>query len=362
MGLSGVLHTSRMKVFLISALYLSAVAALPQWPQDRQSGCSVPSWKGDKFCDDVNNVASCAFDGGDCCGSNVDKTYCSVCACKETSTPTTAAPTGTAACATVPAWMKTAMASVTGLERIIQGKQAPSPIPWQAHMRQGSPTGGFSFFCGGTILDSTTILTAAHCYYGQDLTATNWFIAAGATHVQDAGAQTSFVASITLHENYNPTTINNDVAILKLKTPLTFNDKVKPACLPAATLTPSGVCVASGWGLVGQEPDQGTLNLMYVAKPVIVNTQCRLTSWGPNQITEYMICAGDADGGESTCKGDSGGPLVIAGANDVATIIGTTSFGPASGCGTKGLPAVYAYTIPFLDWITPKMGTAAAGY
>ena len=68
-----------------------------------------------------------------------------------------------------------------------------------------------------------------------------------------------------------------------------------------------------------------------------------------------MICAGDADGGESTCKGDSGGPLVISGTGDVATIIGTTSFGPADGCGAKGLPAVYAYTVPFLDWIKNKM-------
>ena len=49
---------------------------------------------------------------------------------------------------------------------------------------------------------------------------------------------------------------------MKLKTALNFNDKVKPACLPSATLTPSGVAVASGWGLVGQEPDVGTLNLM----------------------------------------------------------------------------------------------------
>jgi len=141
-----------------------------------------------------------------------------------------------------------------------------------------------------------------------------------------------------------------------LKTALTFNNKVRPACLPAATLSPSGISVASGWGLVGQEPDVRTLNLMYVTKPVIPNTQCRNTLWAASQITDQMICAGDADGGESTCRGDSGGPLIIAGANDAATIIGTTSFGPASGCGTKGLPAVYAYTIPFLDWITPKMG------
>merc|ERR1719270_576734 len=73
-----------------------------------------------------------------------------------------------------------------------------------------------------------------------------------------------------------------------------------------------------------------TFDLMYVAKPVILNTQCTSpnTSWGTSQITSQMICAGDADGGESTCSGDSGGPLIIAGDNDVATLIGTTSFGP----------------------------------
>ena len=85
--------------------------------------------------------------------------------------------------------------------------------------------------------------------------------------------------------------------------------------------------------------------------------QCiKNTSWNSNSITNVMICAGDADGGESTCHGDSGGPLVIAGANDAAVIVGTTSFGSAGGCGAKGYPAVYAYTVPFLNWIKSKMG------
>merc|ERR1712190_688307 len=264
-------------------------------------------------------------------------------------------PTDTSDCATVPDWMKTAMSAVTGFERIVNGQQAPEPIPWQAHMRQGS-TSSFSFFCGGTILDATTILTAAHCYDGKDLTATDFFIAAGATHVADGSAQTAFVESITLHEDYNANTINNDVAILKLKTALTFNDNVKPACLPAATLTPSGVAVASGWGLIGQNPNKATSDLMYVAKPVWTSAQCKTKfSWG-GRITNVMICSGDADGGESTCHGDSGGPLVIAGAKDAALIVGTTSFGSQFGCGAKGYPAVYAYTVPFLKWIKSKMG------
>ena len=45
------------------------------------AGCSNPNWKGDNSCDDGNNNAGCDFDGGDCCGSNVDTTWCDDCEC-----------------------------------------------------------------------------------------------------------------------------------------------------------------------------------------------------------------------------------------------------------------------------------------
>ena len=44
---------------------------------------------------------------------------------------------GTTGCAKIPSWMKWQMGRTSGLERIIQGKKAPKPIPWQAHMRSG---------------------------------------------------------------------------------------------------------------------------------------------------------------------------------------------------------------------------------
>ena len=40
-----------------------------------------PSWIGDAYCDDINNNMDCSYDGGDCCGCNVNTQYCSVCAC-----------------------------------------------------------------------------------------------------------------------------------------------------------------------------------------------------------------------------------------------------------------------------------------
>ena len=39
------------------------------------------AWISDSACDDVNNNEGCQWDGGDCCGDNVDTTYCQVCAC-----------------------------------------------------------------------------------------------------------------------------------------------------------------------------------------------------------------------------------------------------------------------------------------
>ena len=36
---------------------------------------------GDGFCDDLTNNKECEYDGGDCCGDYIDKTYCSQCTC-----------------------------------------------------------------------------------------------------------------------------------------------------------------------------------------------------------------------------------------------------------------------------------------
>ena len=43
--------------------------------------CGWEEWKGDGYCDDDNNNAGCDFDGGDCCGDNVKKEFCSECKC-----------------------------------------------------------------------------------------------------------------------------------------------------------------------------------------------------------------------------------------------------------------------------------------
>ena len=38
-------------------------------------------WIGDGECDDEHNNAGCGFDGGDCCGPDVNTAYCLECEC-----------------------------------------------------------------------------------------------------------------------------------------------------------------------------------------------------------------------------------------------------------------------------------------
>merc|ERR1711997_958434 len=53
----------------------------PPSPSPPSTGCGSPQWKGDGYCDDENNNDGCDYDGGDCCGDDVNTTYCSACQC-----------------------------------------------------------------------------------------------------------------------------------------------------------------------------------------------------------------------------------------------------------------------------------------
>ena len=47
------------------------------------SVCAYLHLIGNGFCNDEANTADCNYDGGDCCGPEVDKKYCADCICHE---------------------------------------------------------------------------------------------------------------------------------------------------------------------------------------------------------------------------------------------------------------------------------------
>jgi len=65
--------------------YCSVCKCLDPNPKAPAPKCGLPAYKGDGMCDDANNNAGCAYDGGDCCGPKVVKKYCSECKCLDPS-------------------------------------------------------------------------------------------------------------------------------------------------------------------------------------------------------------------------------------------------------------------------------------
>ena len=148
----------------------------------------------------------------------------------------------------------------TKMARVTNGKDVPHPIPWQIEI--GSKIGGR---CGGTIINSQSILTAAHCFDDDALKndVSNIFIRAGITNANfQNNKQKIFVREIIIHPKFTRNDnqkMDSDIAILTLKQSLSFNDFVQPACLPdhSIDILQLKYGVISGWG-----KDDGTGNII----------------------------------------------------------------------------------------------------
>ena len=94
------------------------------------------------------------------------------------------------------------------------------------HQNAGIPT----HTCGGTIIDDSTILTAAHCFKDETLD----FVHAGMVgFYHTEGSQHIGIKDVIIHPNFNNGAHEEeDYAIVKLRSPLIFSDKIQPACLP----------------------------------------------------------------------------------------------------------------------------------
>ncbi|XP_065568687.1 trypsin-1-like isoform X1 [Artemia franciscana] len=217
-------------------------------------------------------------------------------------------------------------------------------VPWQVSLRRKGFFGD-SHFCGGTILNDDTILTAAHCTDGQ--TPSKITVMAG-EHLltsTEGDEQVAGVESIIQHPCYNSFTFTNDISILKLNISLNFGVFVQPVTLPdsMSDIDAGIMATVSGWGSTSSGGPLSNV-LQAVEVPIVTDDQCRQI-YGANDIADSMICAGDIDnGGVDTCQGDSGGPLFLG-----STIIGIASWG--HGCASPGYPSVYTQVSYFIGFI-----------
>ncbi|GBP30644.1 Modular serine protease [Eumeta japonica] len=169
---------------------------------------------------------------------------------------------------------------------------------------------------------------AAHCFWSdvEGLAPSSRFaVAAGKLYrpwsaPSDHGAQLRDVKDIVIPKRFRgaQTNFQDDIAIVYVSNPLSFNPDVWPVCvdfdlkMDRAHLTAGNLGKVAGWGLIDEDGHMSP-ELQVLRLPYVEIDQC-ITNASPDfraYISSDKICAGYTNG-TALCKGDSGGGLVFA--------------------------------------------------
>ena len=241
--------------------------------------------------------------------------------------------------------------------------------PWIASLQYGGVP-----YCGATLIHANWAISAAHCWvnpegelYVVDPSVDKLVFGEYDLGTTSGNEQEIGIVSVTLHPDFNHTSLSNDIALLQLQTSPLISAYVQPLSLIDLDYTlsskPIGKTVyIAGWGDTSYGGTSSDI-LLHTSFQAIDDSYCG--NYGAFYDSESMLCAGVYAGGYDTCQGDSGGPLVYQG-GDTGTswyLAGVTSWGYE--CAREGYPGVYANLSSsiIMDWIrsTLNEGTTTIG-
>uniref|UniRef100_A0A1A9WKF8 trypsin n=1 Tax=Glossina brevipalpis TaxID=37001 RepID=A0A1A9WKF8_9MUSC len=224
--------------------------------------------------------------------------------------------------------------------RIVGGQQINiTEAPYQISLQ----TGRRGHVCGGSIISSQWVITAAHCTDKRK--ASDFKVRIGSSYTSRDG-QLLNVTELLQHKNFNYSNVDYDYSLLKLSEKIEFSQTKKPIKIPDSTynFTIGSKCYVSGWGST-QNSSESSQWLRLTAVPIFDQKECSKQYKRFGGVTDRMICAGYSKGGKDACQGDSGGPLVSAD----GFLVGVVSWG--YGCAKPNYPGVYSRVTAARDWI-----------
>ncbi|SFD76715.1 Trypsin [Actinopolyspora alba] len=243
-------------------------------------------------------------------------------------------PTTTVATEQPPPELNTASATP-----IVGGKPADiDQYPWVVYLIDSRG----EQFCGGALVASNKVVTAAHCVI--DRRSPGVRVVAGRADKNSQRGRVVGVTDFWVHPEYSAPYRGADVAVLTLRES-TSRSVVKLATPSDELYGDNTEAIVLGWG-ARSEGGQKSEVLRRATVPVVGDAECA-EIYDRQFVPNAMVCAGYPDGGVDACQGDSGGPLVVGN-----RIIGIVSWGV--GCARPGKPGVYTEVAAYADRIRAR--------